>query len=110
MYDAFALIDGGGRGVTATDDKKMSLSEWKAARKNLYNYGFKALEDNGKTPEEEFAAMNATGVMGKNKIKKTKFAGKTTEVPDSVFLAEFSRWIELGEAGTEYGELLMKGE
>ena len=54
--------------------------------------------------------MNATGVMGKNKIKKTKYGGKTTEVPDSVFLAEFSRWIELGEEGTEYGELLMKGE
>ena len=61
-YDAFALVDGDGAGVTADDDKKISLGELEAGVEALAHMDYVALK--GKTAadaEAMFVAMDADG-------------------------------------------------
>ena len=100
MYDAFALIDGGGAGVNADDDRKMTLAEWKAGRNKVKNFGFVALKNpKNMYAADQFAEMNS-GYTGM----------KTKAKDDVVMLSEFCQWVKEGERGTKLGELLFAGE
>jgi hypothetical protein len=44
MFDAFAAIDGGGRGRTKTDDRRIDVAELQAGFKGLGSYGFVAFQ------------------------------------------------------------------
>ena len=118
MYDAFALIDGmtamgdGGEeggdegtmdfGVGANDDRKMTLDEWKVGRDKVQRYGFIALKNVSElSADAQFKQMNS-GYTGMEKGGRAK--------DNVVMLAEFCRWIEVNEKGTEWGRLLLAGE
>jgi hypothetical protein len=100
MYDAFALIDGGGGDVDnkAGDDRKMTLDEWKAGRSKITNYGFAALK----------AAADGDAAA---KFKEIN-AGVDGAKDNVVMLIEFCAWIEKEEAkaGTSWGKLLTAGD
>jgi len=68
MDDAFSMVDGGGEGVTATDDRRMSLDEFKAGWDKIGTaYGLAGLAeiaDEAKgdvTPDSVFAEIDADG-------------------------------------------------
>jgi hypothetical protein len=44
QFDAFAKIDGGGSGRSASDDKRIELAEWLAGYKGVTDHGFVGLE------------------------------------------------------------------
>jgi len=94
MYDAFSLIDGGGAGVDADDDRKISIDEFKAGVAKLYGFSFACLQgiDDSKA-EDVFKQMDADG-------------------KGSILLSEWCRYIEQAEqkAGTEVGALLALGD
>ena len=101
MYDAFALVDGGGAGVDANDDRKLEESEWAAGRDKLKGYGFVALANKkGDSVKVQFKQMNS-GIDG---------------AQDSVvMLNEFCAWIEKNEVNpggepTEIGACLIVGD
>lgn len=58
QFDAFAKIDGGGSGRSATDDKRMDLKEWLQGFKGVSDHGFVGLH--GISTNEE-----ATEAFGK---------------------------------------------
>lgn len=94
IYEAFGNLDGGGKGIDATDDRRISLDEWKTHAATLKGHpldslAFTAIQD----PEKSFAAMDADG------------KGK-------VLLSEFSTYIEDFEfsLGSRWGKLLNAGE
>jgi hypothetical protein len=91
MWDAFALIDGGGAGVTALDDKKLSKDEVVAGLDKIKGYGFVVF--NSGAPEDHFTKMDADG-------------------KGAVMLIEFCRYIEDAEskAKTDIGKLLLVGD
>jgi len=100
MFDAFNLIDGGSAGTTATDDRRMSLEEWKAAYGKIAEagYGFVALakiadEKTEDSPESVFKEMDADG-------------------KGMVLLNEWCKWLEAAEqeAGTLAGKMLKAGD
>jgi hypothetical protein len=104
MYDAFALIDGGGGSVEdkSGDDRKMTLAEWKKGYKTVAKHGFVGLRDAAKLDEkgaeEVFKKMNS----GKDA------EGKEYGNDSVVMLAEFCAWVEKCEvaAKTPWGEAL----
>merc|ERR1712025_771133 len=94
IYEAFGSVDGLGKGIDATDDRRISLDEWTAHAKTLKGHpldslAFTATQD----PAKSFAAMDADG------------KGK-------VLLSEFSTYIEDFEfsLGSRWGKLLNAGE
>jgi hypothetical protein len=94
MYDAFAVVDGGGAGVGADDDRKISLDEMKAGCSKLNGFSFACLQGISEAKAEEvFKAMDADG-------------------KGSILLSEWCRFIEQAEqkAGTECGKLLAIGD
>jgi len=94
MYDAFSLIDGGGAGISADDDRKISLDELKAGVSKLNGFSFSCLQgiDENKV-EAVFKDMDADG-------------------KGSILLPEWCRYIEQSEqkAATEVGKLLSLGD
>mmetsp|Transcript_20510 Transcript_20510/g.54909 ORF Transcript_20510/g.54909 Transcript_20510/m.54909 type:complete len:309 (-) Transcript_20510:270-1196(-) len=104
MYDAFALIDGGGGSVEdkSGDDRKMTLAEWKQGYKTVAKHGFVGLSDAAKLDaagaEEVFKKMNS----GKDA------EGKEYGNDSVVMLAEFCAYVEKCEidAGTPFGQAL----
>ncbi|CAM9827794.1 unnamed protein product, partial [Heterosigma akashiwo] len=94
MFDAFALIDGGGPGTDAHDDRRMSLEEWTAGYDKVKDHGFVGLagiadEASEDSIESIFAQMDADG-------------------KGMVLLNEWCRWLEKKEqeAGTPIGQML----
>jgi len=104
MYDAFALVDGGGGSVEdkSGDDRKMTLAEWKKGYKTVGKHGFVGLRDaamlDEKGAEEVFKKMNS----GKDA------EGKEYGNDSVVMLAEFCAYVEKCEvaAKTPWGEAL----
>uniref|UniRef100_A0A6V3E2V9 EF-hand domain-containing protein n=1 Tax=Heterosigma akashiwo TaxID=2829 RepID=A0A6V3E2V9_HETAK len=98
MFDAFALIDGGGPGTDAHDDRRMSLEEWTAGYDKVKDHGFVGLagiadEASEDSIESIFAQMDADG-------------------KGMVLLNEWCRWLEKKEqeAGTPIGQMLAIGD
>ena len=60
MFDIFSLVDGADPsasrkanvGVSAKDDRKITLDEWKRARHMITGYNFVACKKGNKTPEQ----------------------------------------------------------
>lgn len=103
MFDCFNAIDGGSAGTTATDDRRMSLDEWKAAYAKVVagSYGFAGLaRPDGATGEP--TAEEAEAVF-----KKMDADGK-----GMVLLNEFCAYIEKHEiaANTLAGRMLKSGD
>lgn len=94
MYDAFALVDGGGAGVSKDDDRKISPDELKAGADKLKGFSFVFAKD--------LTAQSADAVF-----KEMDDDGK-----GAVLLNEWCRYIEQAEqkAGTEMGKLLGIGD
>jgi len=94
IYEAFGNVDGGGKGIDATDDRRISKDEWAANGKLLKGHPLLSLSisANG-DPSIIFDAMDGDG------------KGK-------VLLAEFSTYIEDYEFSlkTRWGKLLNAGE
>jgi len=94
MYDAFALVDGGGEGVSKDDDRKISPDELKAGIDKLKGFSFAAFTDlDAAKADELFKQMDADG-------------------KGAVMLIEWCRFIEQAEqkAGTVTGKLLAIGD
>jgi len=94
IYEAFAAIDGGGKGVDATDDRRISLDEWTTNHVNLKSHPLLSLSISAnRDPKSVFGAMDADG------------KGK-------VLLAEFSTYIEDYEfhLNSRWGRLMNAGE
>ena len=92
MYNAFAAVDGGGRGVATDDDRRVTVEEFTAAYETLGALPFVAFES-GADPAEVFNAMDADG-------------------KGMVLLAEWCAFIEKMEIrkGGAFAETLSKGE
>lgn len=94
IFEAFGNVDGGGKGIDATDDRRISKDEWTANGKLLQGHPLLSLSvsANG-NPSMIFDAMDGDG------------KGK-------VLLAEFSTYIEDYEFSlkTRWGKLLNAGE
>jgi hypothetical protein len=105
MYDAFALIDGGGGDVDnkAGDDRRMTLEEWKAGASKVANHGFAGLKA---ACEGDLDAVFK--VMNSGRDDAGKDAGKD----NVVMLTEFCKFVEDKEValGTVWGKLLNAGE
>jgi len=95
MFDAFALLDGGSEGTTATDDRRVSLEEFTKGMPAVVakKYGFVALSEVGDNAEATFKKIDADG-------------------KGMVLLNEWCKWIEKAEqdAGTDYGKMLAAGD
>jgi len=94
IYEAFGNVDGGGKGIDATDDRRISKDEWTANGQLLQGHPLLSLSvsANG-DPSMIFDAMDGDG------------KGK-------VLLSEFSTYIEDYEFSlkTRWGKLLNAGE
>jgi len=94
IYEAFGNVDGGGKGIDATDDRRISKDEWSTNGQLLKGHPLLSLSisANG-DPSMIFDAMDGDG------------KGK-------VLLAEFSTYIEDYEFSlkTRWGKLLNAGE
>lgn len=94
IYEAFGNVDGGGKGIDATDDRRISKDEWTANGNLLTGHPLLSvsISANG-DPSMIFDAMDGDG------------KGK-------VLLAEFSTYIEDYEFAlkTRWGKLLNAGE
>lgn len=94
IYEAFANVDGGGAGVDATDDRRVTLEEWSERAGTLKGHPLLSLAVSATLPAGDvFKAMDGDG------------KGK-------VLLGEFSTYVEDLEAhlNTRWGELLNAGE
>ncbi len=98
MFDAFSLIDGGGAGTTAADDRRMSLDEWRAGYDKVKNHGFVGLanianDSHSDSVDTVFGQMDADG-------------------KGMVLLDEWCRWLERKEQGarTPIGIMLAAGD
>jgi len=94
IWEAFGNIDGQGKGIDATDDRRIGKDEWVANGKSLSGHPLLSLSISAnRDPEAIFAAMDSDG------------KGK-------VLLGEFSTYIEDYEfaLSTRWGKLLNAGE
>jgi len=93
IYEAFANIDGGGKGVDATDDRRITLEEWQKNRALLEGHPLLSLSISAKGGDDIFHKMDGDG------------KGK-------VLLAEFSTYVEDHEyyLNSDWGKLLNAGE
>merc|ERR1712183_1065638 len=94
IYEAFGDVDGKGKGIDATDDRRISKDEWLSKGKSLAGHPLLSLSVSANMDAEAvFSAMDADG------------KGK-------VLLAEFSTYIEDYEfaLGTRWGQLLNANE
>jgi len=97
MYELFALIDGGGEGVTEDDDSRISQAEWSAA--------VPALKAAAQT-WAPFVALKSLAADGSD------FGRIDANGGGFIVLTELCEWIENGEkaAKTPIGALLGVGE
>lgn len=94
IWEAFGDVDGKGKGIDATDDRRVSKDEWLTKGASLKGHPLLSLSVSANMdPEAVFAAMDADG-------------------KGMVLLAEFSTYIEDYEhdLGTRWGHLLNAGE
>jgi hypothetical protein len=96
MYDAFALLDGGGEGVSKDDDRKVTREELGAGYKKVQEkkYGFVGLNElNEEGLDKAFKEMDKDG-------------------KGAVMLKEWCAWIEENEKreATAWGKCLSVGE
>ena len=71
MFDAFAMLDGKSAGVTATDDRCITLTEWRWGWPNVKGHGFCALADiDPENAAQKFADIHANSedAMGKGTL------------------------------------------
>ena len=105
MFDAFALIDGGGGSVDdkAGDDRRMTLDEWKGGAAKVAKHGFEGLK---KATEGDLDAVFKEMNSGRDD------AGKDAGKDNVVMLTEFCAFVEKKEVelGTTWGKLLNAGE
>jgi len=105
MYDAFALIDGGGGDVDnkAGDDRRMTLDEWKKGAASVAGHGFAGLKA---------AAEGDLDAVFKEMNSGRDDAGKDAGKDNVVMLTEFTAFVEKKEVelSTEWGKLLNAGE
>ena len=105
MYDAFALIDGGGGDVDnkAGDDRRMTLEEWKKGASTVAGHGFAGLKA---------AAEGDLDAVFKEMNSGRDDAGKDAGKDNVVMLTEFTSFVEKKEVelGTAWGKLLNAGE
>merc|ERR1712150_416175 len=95
MGEAFGNIDGLGKGIDATDDRRISLDEWKKNRSLLEGHPLRSVSiscDSAYHPEKIFKAMDGDG---KGKVLLAEFA---TYIEDFEFHLQ-SRWGILLNAG-----------
>jgi len=94
IWEAFSTVDGGGKGVTADDDRRVSAAEWAAGKAGMAGHPLASLSlsANG----DASAVFNKMDGDGKG----------------MVLLAEFSTYIEDYEFAlkTRWGKLLNAGE
>ena len=62
MFDAFAKVDGGGAGRSATDDKRVVEDEWLRGYKGVADMGFVALGGIGDKAAAKVVALRGGGV------------------------------------------------
>ena len=94
MYDMFALIDGGGAGVSADDDSKIQLEELKAGIEKVNATEWVALK--GKTAADAEALFKEMDDDGAGEVLLVEWC-------------EFLKRKEI-EAGTDMGKLLSLGD
>lgn len=96
MYELFALVDGGGEGVTEDDDSRISKAEWDAAVPALQ----------AATAWAPFVALQALKADGADFERIDANGG------GFILLTELCEWIEEAEkaAKTPIGALLGVGE
>jgi len=94
IWEAFSNVDGGGKGVTADDDRRVSAAEWAAGSSGMAGHPLASLS----------LSANADNAAVFNKMDGD---GK-----GMVLLAEFSTYIEDYEFAlkTRWGKLLNAGE
>jgi len=94
IYSAFADIDGGGKGVDKTDDRRISFEEWAQNKKLLKGHPLKSLS------------------ISANQDPTKVFKRMDSDDKGMVLLSEFSMYIEDYEFGlkTRWGSLLNAGE
>ena len=97
IYELFSLIDGGGEGVTADDDARITQAEWTAALPAI---------ETAAASWAPFAALKGLKADGSD------FGAIDANGGGFVLLTELCEWIEHGEmaAKTPMGELLGVGE
>jgi len=94
IYEAFANVDGGGKGVDVTDDRRVTEAEWSTHAHSLTGHPLLSLAISATLPAADvFKAMDGDG------------KGK-------VLLGEFSSYVEDFEfnLSTQWGKLLNAGE
>jgi hypothetical protein len=100
MFDAFAAIDGGGSGTTASDDRRVSLAEFEAAIPSIGSagYGFVGLAGIADAASEDSA---------ESVFKQIDSDGK-----GMILFAEWCAFLEAAEikAGTLAGRMLQVGD
>lgn len=94
IYEAFAAVDGGGKGIDATDDRRVSKGEWTKNGGSLLGHPLLSL------------SLSANGDAG------MIFDAMDADGKGKVLLAEFSTYIEDYEfaLNTRWGKLLNAGE
>jgi hypothetical protein len=97
MFDAFAMIDGNSEGITADDDRRMDITEWKRSYSKIAGHGFVAFK----------SLENSTDARLEAVFREMDAAGKG-KVP----LLEFCAFVKRKEqeAGTTIGKLLSAGD
>ena len=85
IFDAFALIDGGGAGTTADDDRRIDIGEWRNGAQQVAHHGFAAFES----------------FRGSDAELESMFREMDGDGKGMVLLVEFSEWIERKEQRSE---------
>lgn len=98
MYDAFDLVDGGSAGANHDDDRRISLSELKAAC--------------GKFKGHPLVGVAMLGMPSAYKNVEDIFASMDADGKGKVLLVEWCQWLEQKEVENQtiLGELLTKNE
>lgn len=95
MWEVFALVDGGGPGVNANDDRKISKEEWMAA-----------------IPKLKKASKLWAPFLRLQTANQHDFERMDADQKGSVLLIEFCQWIKEGEikGNTRFGKELSIGD
>lgn len=95
MFDAFSAVDGG-PGITAEDDRRISLDEWRRYHGNVTEHGFAGFD------------ILAGGDVNLDVI----FNEMDSDGRGMVLLKEWCAWLKMKEqeAGTPFGRILSVGD
>jgi len=98
MYDAFSVVDGGGKDITKDDDRRISIAEVKGAC--------------GKFKGHPLVGAKLLGMPSSYGNVDAIFKEMDGDGKGMVLLNEWCAWLEKKEIanGTKFGKLLIKGE